>query len=136
MKCKFTLILETMRARAILMKFLTHRVSAVYWRVFPKIVFLPFFAAILNFCVKRKIAFILETVQFRQMFDPQTIQRVMWRLFPKVVFRLEFLIKLPRRMYLRSSVRQSNFGEIFDEKGICRAPFSQKSFSRHFWWSF
>ena len=51
---------------SISLKFLTpHGIHRDNWRFFPKIVFLLFLAAILNFCVKRKNAFIPEMVQNR-----------------------------------------------------------------------
>ena len=39
------------RESVISMKFLNHRVYAVSWRVFTKIVFLTLLMAVLNFCV-------------------------------------------------------------------------------------
>ena len=53
--------------------------NRVHWQLFPKISFPPFLAAILNFCVKRKNKFILETVQdrdFDKIFDPQGISQI------------------------------------------------------------
>ena len=38
-------------------------VCRVMWRLFPKIIFMPVLANILNFCVRCKNAFIVETVQ-------------------------------------------------------------------------
>ena len=50
------------------MKFLTHRISAESTGDFSQnIAFPPLLAAILNFCVKRKSVFILETVQDRSI---------------------------------------------------------------------
>ena len=40
-------------------------IRRVYWQLFLKMVFSPFLAAILNFCVKHKNAFISETVPER-----------------------------------------------------------------------
>ena len=45
----------------------------------PKIVFPPFLAAILNFCLKRKTKFFLEMVRqsyFNEIFGPQSIHRI------------------------------------------------------------
>ena len=62
-KRKSAFILETVRHRAISMKFWTHKVSAQSAGDFmQKIAFLPLLSAILNFCVKHKSTFISETV--------------------------------------------------------------------------
>ena len=63
MKVKDSLnILKTGLDRAISMNFLTCRACVVISWVLPEIIFLPFLAAILKFCVKYKNAFISETV--------------------------------------------------------------------------
>ena len=64
-KHKFPSISLTVRDRGISSKFSTPRVSRMYCRLFTKITFPPLLVAILNFCVKRKSTFILETVQKR-----------------------------------------------------------------------
>ena len=45
---------QMMRDRVISTKFLTPEVCAVNWQFFPKTIFEPFLAAILNFYIKRK----------------------------------------------------------------------------------
>ena len=76
-KCKNVFISETEQDRAISTKFFTPAgICRVYYRLFPKIVFPPLLAAILNFCVKCKNAF----------FDPQGVHRVSCNFWPKIVF--------------------------------------------------
>ena len=78
-KHKFAFIFLTVWDRAISSKFSIPRVTwqttlCNYWRLFPKIVFPTFLAAILNFCVKCKNTMILETVRDRVIFfNPQGI---------------------------------------------------------------
>ena len=52
----------------------------VYWQLFAIIVFPPFLAAILNFCVKRKNVFISE-MERDEIFYTQGIRKVYWLLF-------------------------------------------------------
>ena len=95
-KCKNTFVSETVRDRVILTKFLTPRVSAESPSDFsPKIVFPPFLAAILNFSIKCKNAFISEMERHRVIlmkfltprvsaespgnFSPKAFSRHFWR---------------------------------------------------------
>ena len=62
---------------------------------FPKITFPLFWAAILNFCVKHKIAFISETVKdgdiSTNFIYPWGSCRVCWQNFVKLIFPLFFV---------------------------------------------
>ena len=79
-------------------------------QLFPKIVFHPLLAGILNFLVKRqKDVYLGNGVrysEFNNIFDPQGICRVYWGLFAKQLFpatfggHLEFLHKMQKRVYL------------------------------------
>ena len=86
-KCKNVFILEMERARAISMKFLIHRGSAVYLSLFAKIVSPPLFAAILNFCVKC-VYLGNEASQkfFDKIFDPQGTCLFYLHLCTKIIF--------------------------------------------------
>ena len=111
------IISETVRDRAISRKFLNILVT------FPKNCFPAILVAILNFCVKRKNAFILETVRDRAISTKFLTPRVSATFFtprlseestgdfPKNQFpaifhsHLEFLHKTQKCIYLRNSVR-------------------------------
>ena len=65
-KCKNMFISAMERARAFFDEnFDPEGICRFYWRLFAKIVLLPLLATILNFCVKRKNVFILETERAR-----------------------------------------------------------------------
>ena len=108
----------------------------VYCRHFPKFIFPPLLAAILNFCVffnfcvKHRNMFILETEQDKAISTKFLTHRVsdFWR--PS---RISALNQKP--VYLGNGARSCYFDEMFDPQGICRATgvFSQKVFSSHFW---
>ena len=51
-------------------------ICTVYWRLFPKIIFPPLLAGILNFCVKCKNIFISETVPDRAILIKFLTRRV------------------------------------------------------------
>ena len=125
-KHKLASIYLTMRDRGILLKFSTHRVSRVYWRLFTKNHFPATFGGHLEFLLKIKSAFISETVWDRESFDLQGVGWVAWKLFAKYrfpatfSFHLEFLCKVQKRVYLGNGARESDFDKILDPQGICR----------------
>ena len=129
-KHKLDSISLTVRDRGILLKFSTPKVSRVYWQLFTKIAFPPLLAAILNFCVKCKSAFISETVQDGAILTKFLICRVYMQSllatfcknrFPATFSNhFEFLCKMQKCIYLANGSRYSDFDEILDSQGICR----------------
>ena len=96
--------------------------------IFAKIIFPPFLAAILNFCIKCKTCLsqkLSEIERFRQIFDPQGIRKVYWPLFAKIIFMpllaaiLNFCVKC-KNMFILITEQDSDFYDIFDPQGICR----------------
>ena len=98
-------------------------ICRVYWRLFAKIVFLPLLAAVLNFFVKHKNAFISETEQDRA---------------PLLTAILNFCIKC-KNVFISETERDRAISTKFLTRRVSAestGDFSQKSFSRHFWQPF
>ena len=128
-----------MQVRAISMKDFDPQVIHSYPPLLAKkIIFLPFLAAILHFCINAK-AYLFQNwceSNFDKTLPPKYGQSDL-PLFSKNSFpnifgsHLEFLHKTQKHFFLRNSVRKSDFDKIFDPQGYTHshlALFAQNYF--------